>query len=916
MLKRSWPLLDLCEPIRVSSGGVKFVLLTSFAFLALCCSTLSGQDFNSARETFNKGEYDKCIELTREQVDKGIWNDFWSRQLMRALLERGKYEEARDCYLEVAKKFSSSIDLRVLGATAHRYCGETRIGNELLDEIPTLVTNAPWRYSDRENLLAVGKYLLTEGEDARYILESCFDRILKTDPAYVDAHVAIAELALSKADYQEAVKSLDRALELRPNDPQISYLLARAWDGSDRERSTTYLKAALDLNPKHTPSLLMTATRMIDGERYDTAEQVLEEVLKINETTPEAWALKAAIAHLRGKYQQEGKFRNRGLARWNANPKVDHLAGKVLSRHYRFVEGVAYQQRALKLDPEFLPARFQLAQDLLRIGRDPEGWEMVQQVATTDKYNVVAFNLRKLSERLNRFTTIETPDFIIRMDAKEAKIYGSRVLELLQEAKATVCEKYDFELKQRTTVEIFPQQSDFAIRTFGLPGGAGYLGVCFGSLITANSPASQGENPSNWESVLWHEFCHVVTLQKTNNRMPRWLSEGISVYEEVECNPTWGERMTPQYRQMLMGEDFVPLSELSSAFLNPKSPIHLQFAYFESSLAVRYLVERHGLPLLLKALEDLGMGVSIEDAFSRRFGDADRLDADFKEYVDALTADFYPETDFSSKDVPMQASFEELQGWVEDNPRSYLGLSLLVQALLTKGALDEALAAADNLDGLYADDTSDRGALRLKARIAEQLGDSKQEQLLLEDLMQRSSNNVPVLLRLLELCAAAEDWVPLYQHSLSLLAVNPLLPEGHEGLILASRKLGRPDQAIVSLRALQEMDPLDPAGLYYQLAEAQFAASTTELDLTADARRNALFALEQSPRYREAQKLLQQLVTIRNAEAKLPSNPFGEEVSEPAEVGTNLAVPAKSMLEVKMPEVGKPPSPSSEARSR
>ena len=44
--------------------------------------------------------------------------------------------------------------------------------------------------------------------------------------------------------------------------------------------------------------------------------------------------------------------------------------------------------------------------------------------------------------------------------------------------------------------------------------------------------AAQGETPSNWEAVLWHEFCHAVTLKATANRMPRWLSEGISVYEE------------------------------------------------------------------------------------------------------------------------------------------------------------------------------------------------------------------------------------------------------------------------------------------------------------------------------------------------------------------------------------------------
>ena len=92
--------------------------------------------------------------------------------------------------------------------------------------------------------------------------------------------------------------------------------------------------------------------------------------------------------------------------------------------------------------------------------------------------------------------------------------------------------KYGLELKQQTIVEIFPDQKDFAIRTFGLPGGAGYLGVCFGRLITANSPASRLDTGANWEAILWHEFCHVVTLTLTKNKMPRWLSEGISVYEE------------------------------------------------------------------------------------------------------------------------------------------------------------------------------------------------------------------------------------------------------------------------------------------------------------------------------------------------------------------------------------------------
>ncbi len=49
--------------------------------------------------------------------------------------------------------------------------------------------------------------------------------------------------------------------------------------------------------------------------------------------------------------------------------------------------------------------------------------------------------------------------------------------------------------RQPVIVEIFPQHKEFAVRTFGLPGADGLLGVCFGRVITANSPASQGEHP-------------------------------------------------------------------------------------------------------------------------------------------------------------------------------------------------------------------------------------------------------------------------------------------------------------------------------------------------------------------------------------------------------------------------------------
>lgn len=863
-----------CQPNRTASFDWKPLLL---AILFFCFPGVSpAADFAEARAKYFSGDYEACIELTRAEVDKGIWNDFWSRQLMQALMTLGRYEEARDVYKSVETKFSTSLPLRVLAAQAYRFSGEPEKGNKLMDEIPSLIKATPWRFSDRENMLAFGKLLLADGEDARIVLDTLYDQALKNDPKFVEALVAIGELAIDKSDYQEALKSLTRAVQLRPEDPQIHYLLAKSWASSDSEKATQFLQAAVDLNPKHIDSLLMQAEHYVDSEDYEAAESVLESILKVNPHQPEAWALRAAMAHLTGHYKEEGEHRTAALAKWQVNPAVDYLIGKKLSQHYRFAEGVTYQRRALKLNPNYLPAKFQLAQDLLRVGRDDEGWMIVDQVGAADKYNVVAFNLKTLQERLAKFTTIEADGLIIRMDAREAKIYGDRVVDLLRKVKKTITAKYELELTEPVTVEIFPQQSDFAIRTFGLPGGAGFLGVCFGKLITANSPASQGESPSNWESVLWHEFCHVVTLQKTNNRMPRWLSEGISVYEELEANSSWGQRLNPLYKKMLQGEDFVPLSKLSGAFLQPKSGVHLQFAYFESSLAVRYLIETHGLPLLRKLLVDLGMGVPIEEAFARRYGDTVKLDESFASYVKKLTEEFSPDTDFSSEGLPRRALVAELESITAEKPKSYPAQLLLVNQHISDENWSSAKGAVDRLLTLYPDDAEPGGGIELQAKIARVLKDKETELSALSRLTTLSSDNVPALLRLIQLHREDQVWDKLREVAGQLLAVQPLITTGHEAWIEAVEKLGKPEEGASSLRALQQLDPLDPAELHFRLARSLFAAK--QLD---DARREVLFALEETPRYREAQELLLSITEARlNANAKTDS-PATLQIAEP-----------------------------------
>src|SRR5690606_3716897 len=95
------------------------------------------------------------------------------------------------------------------------------------------------------------------------------------------------------------------------------------------------------------------------------------------------------------------------LEGWKANPEVDFLIGSALSRKYRFAEGAAHQRLSLEFDENYWPARKQLAEDLLRLGKEDEGWRLADAAFQRDGYDVAMFNLVTLRDELEKFRTLE-----------------------------------------------------------------------------------------------------------------------------------------------------------------------------------------------------------------------------------------------------------------------------------------------------------------------------------------------------------------------------------------------------------------------------------------------------------------------------------------------------------------------------
>jgi tetratricopeptide (TPR) repeat protein len=844
--------LPFCAAICGRAAALAGLVL---AALFLLPSVASAAELAECLQLFRAGKYAECIAGATEGIAASEFNENLRLVKMRAEMEIGRYGDALKTLDEALKQFPQSIQVRWVGREVCRYNQELQRAKLLESEIATLVEAQAWRYGDAVSQITLGRFFLSQGMDPKEVLDKRYNAVKRRQPNYAETFLASGELALSKHDYALASQAYSQAIKLDAGDPEAHLGVARAFAPSDGEKATESLQAALKINPSHVPSLLMLVDEHVDAERYDEADKVLQQVALVNPHQPKAAAYRAVLAHLRNKPDEEAKHRTAALRHWPANPEVDYLIGQKLSQKYRFAEGEKYQRQALAIDPNYLPAKLQLSQDLLRLGKEDEGWKLAGAVNELDGYNVVAHNLVTLQENLAKFRTLEEDGIVVRMDAREAEIYGSRVLDLLKRARQTLCAKYDVQLAGPVIVEMFPRQQDFAIRTFGLPGGAGFLGVCFGTVITANSPASQGENPSCWEATLWHEFCHVVTLSKTNNKMPRWLSEGISVYEERLADPAWGQAINPQYRQMLLGDELTPVSELSGAFLSPESPLHLQFAYFESSLVVEYLVQKHGIDTLKRVLVDLGVGMPINESLGRYTGSLKQLDDDFAKFAREKANTLAPKADWTEPELPRRATPEAIATWLKDHPSNYAALARLAQALITAEKWAEAKVPLAKMRELYPEAAGADSPYRMLSQVHRKLGESAEERGALEKLTSLSADDVEALARLAEIYATAGEWEAGKKVAERWLAVNPLEPRPHRAQAAAAEKLGEQSLAIGSYQALLLLDPIDPAALHLQLATALQSAG----DLPA-AKRHALLALDETPRYRAAHARLLEIV--------------------------------------------------------
>jgi len=426
----------------------------------------------------------------------------------------------------------------------------------------------------------------------------------------------------------------------------------------------------------------------------------------------------------------------------------------------------------------------------------------------------------------------------------------------VEEAHKKLTTKYRFTPRSPIAVEIFQNHEDFAVRSLGLPG-LGALGVCFGQVIAMDSPSARSSGDFNWGSTLWHEFTHVITLEVTDHRIPRWFSEGLSVYEERRARNGWGDNWSLENLKAIKDGRFVKINDLDAAFTRPKRPDGVPLAYFQASQVCEFVDEKFGFDAILKMLALYKENARTPDVLQRalKLTPAD-FDRRFDEYIKAKTSGWIEALGAGPVHAPggQPPSKDALLALLNGKPNDYFTHLRLGTIYKSEGDATKAIEHLKRAAELFPYYSGEGNPYALLAEIYESRDQKTEAVGALESLVRYNETNAGAYAKLARLKLSMGDRkgaVDALKQSFYVQPFDAALHKLAGGVYL---ELGNPAEAIREFRAQIALAPPDLAEAHYDLARSlEGAGDHTE------AKRSVLRALELAPGFDKAQELLLKL---------------------------------------------------------
>jgi len=679
-----------------------------------------------------------------------------------------------------------------------------------------------------------------------------FKAAVNAAPNDAAVHTRWGELYVETYQYQDALELFNEALQLDPDYGYANIGAASVLAGNFDAQALSYLEKAM--RNKDAPAgvrlraMLLLAHMDMEESMLDKAADLLDGAgaLAGQSGLPEleVYALKAALDLLKGA--DYSSWIDKALA---VNPVYgDAYAIPAyfywITRRYR--QAGEYYRKALALQNDHWQAHMELGINELRFNNVTEARRQLEIAYAGDPYNPKTVNTLRLLDTFDKFDLLpypakpeqnRLPDMLLRLNKSEAAVLTPYVGRLAESAIITFSQRYQFKLKEPVVIEIYPNHEDFIVRTIGMPG-MGLLGVTFGYLLAMDSPSGKAGEDYHWGSTLWHELAHVFTLESTDHLIPRWFSEGLSVFEEWQTGPIKGIRIPYNVYHAIKENKLLPIAELDKGFIRPVYENQVIVSYMQSGLICDFIDITFGFDRLVAMLAQFKNGADTPQAVEK--------------VLQISTAEF--DRRFNKF---IQGRYGKLLVNLDEWHRLQVAAIKSLHDSNWEGAIDNAKKAIT----LFPDYVEyDSPYLTLASAYASQEKPFKQAEIL--ETYWQKGGYAPGPMRTLAKYMYDQDRV---KDAVAILQaqnlVTPFDIELHDELGDWLLELQQAQDALNEFQVALAMSPHDLAAAHYRIARAYDAMD--EFDNT---RTHLMAALEIAPHYRPAQKLLLEISRKQNHE--------------------------------------------------
>jgi Tfp pilus assembly protein PilF len=350
--------------------------------------------------------------------------------------------------------------------------------------------------------------------------------------------------------------------------------------------------------------------------------QLLEQIVRSGQVNREALRTidaqgnrsQTAVAfYIAGKQEfQSGDYNNArrdletALRNDSQNPAILNFYAALLIKTGDPQDAVLYAERAVEQAPDSADAYAVLGYAQFATDHPREAiqsWKRSLALRPDSSIQQMIARARRENRAEDNFSERDTGHFNLRYEGTQSpEALRNQILATLEFAYQDLASQFGKEPRSSIEVVLYTNQAYFDVTR-----APGWTGALNDGKIRIPLRGLTSVTPG-LARILRHELTHSFVNQETQGRCPQWLNEGIAQMLEPK-SITQGHVLA----QLFKAEREIPLNALESGFTS-LSLGESQLAYAESLATVAYIRDQYGMSDVMRILDRIGQGESVESA--------------------------------------------------------------------------------------------------------------------------------------------------------------------------------------------------------------------------------------------------------------------------------------------------------------